>query len=258
MAPLLISTLFLTACNKQTSKVEETSISSDTEKSTMDSIVFQSDDLTIRKISNHVYEHVSFLDTDSFGKVSCNGMIVIDGKEAVIFDTPADVKSSQALIDFLTKKEHYKITAVVATHFHADCVAGFSAFHNAHIATYGNERTISFLKEQKKDVDLPLNSFKDSLELKVGNKKVYAGFFGEGHTKDNIVGYFADDKVLFGGCLLKEQGAGKGNLEDANEKDWATTVENVKKRFPDTKIIIPGHGKSGGPELFDYTIDLFN
>ena len=48
--------------------------------------------------------------------------------------------------------------------------------------------------------------------------------------------------------MLKEIGAGKGNLEDANVDDWAATVEKLKAQYPDTKIVIPGHGKSGGTE----------
>jgi hypothetical protein len=37
-------------------------------------------------------------------------------------------------------------------------------------------------------------------------------FFGEGHTKDNVVAYFLSEKILFGGCLLKELEASKGYL----------------------------------------------
>ena len=32
--------------------------------------------LIINQISEHVYQHISFLETENFGKVSCNGMIV--------------------------------------------------------------------------------------------------------------------------------------------------------------------------------------
>jgi metallo-beta-lactamase class B len=104
---------------------------------------------------------------------------------------------------------------------------------------------------------IPKNGFDNLLELKVGDKKVFAEFFGEGHTKDNVIGYFPDEKIVFGGCLIKESGAGKGNLEDANINDWPLTVAKLKEKYPDTKIAIPGHGKLGGTELFDYTIQLF-
>jgi metallo-beta-lactamase class B len=39
--------------------------------------------------------------------------------------------------------------------------------------------------------------------------------------------------------------------------DWSKTVSKLKAKYPDTQIIIPGHGKSGGTALLDYTIKLF-
>ncbi|MNY76298.1 Beta-lactamase type II precursor [compost metagenome] len=62
---------------------------------------------------------------------------------------------------------------------------------------------------------------------------------------------------MFGGCLIKEVEASKGYLGDANVKEWSQTVKKIKQRFPDAKIIIPGHGNIGGTELLDYTIKLF-
>ncbi|MDZ7613831.1 MAG: hypothetical protein U5K51_09100 [Flavobacteriaceae bacterium] len=53
----------------------------------------------------------------------------------------------------------------------------------------------------------PINDFNESLTLSIGNKKVNAEYFGEGHTKDNIVGYFPNENAVFGGCLIKEVGA---------------------------------------------------
>ncbi|HYF02351.1 MAG TPA: subclass B1 metallo-beta-lactamase [Patescibacteria group bacterium] len=216
---------------------------------------YSSETLVIRKISDHTYQHISYLQTQSFGKVECNGMIVVNGNEAMIFDTPATNETSQELIQYLTKKSGMKIKGLIATHFHADCLGGLEIFHKNGIPSFANNRTIEFAKA--KDFAVPQNGFDDMLTLNVGDKKVYAKFFGEGHTRDNVVGYFPDDNVLFGGCLIKEIGAGKGNLEDANTATWSETVKNVKAEYPQAKIVIPGHGKPGGTELLDYTIRMF-
>ena len=69
--------------------------------------------------------------------------------------------------------------------------------------------------------------------------------------------YFPEDNVLFGGCLIKSVGAGKGYLGDANTIAWPGTVHKIKLKYPKTEIVIPGHGKWGGTELLDYTIELF-
>jgi len=216
---------------------------------------YQSESLSIRKISNHVYEHTSFLTTQDFGKVPCNGMIILDDNEVVVFDTPADDQTSEELINWIENTLHGKITAIVSTHFHDDCLGGLNEFHKHNIPSYAYKYTIDQAKERQ--LVQPQNQFDEFLELPVGNKKVYAEFMGEGHTRDNIIGYFPEEKIMFGGCLIKEIGAGKGNLEDANVTDWPETVKKVKAKYPQAKIIIPGHGKSGGEELLDYTINLF-
>jgi len=222
-----------------------------------DSVIYKTKNLIINKISDHVYQHISFLKTKDFGNVECNGMIVVNENEAIIFDTPADIESSGELINFLSAKMHYKITGIIPTHFHEDCVGGLEKFNENNIPSYASNKTIAFLKEKGKVFSKPIHGFDDSLALNVGDKKIYAKYFGEGHTKDNIIGYFPYQNVIFGGCLIKEQGAGKGNLEDANVTAWSETVRRLKQNYPQAKIIIPGHGKIGGIELLDYTIKLF-
>lgn len=61
--------------------------------------LYQSETLEIQKITDHVYCHTSFLDTESFGKVPCNGMVVFAEGEVIVFDTPTDSATSVELID---------------------------------------------------------------------------------------------------------------------------------------------------------------
>jgi len=254
--------LTITSCKKssvtQNIAKKETLIEVPAASTSKDSsIVYKTKTLIIQKLSNHVYSHTSFLNTDTFGKVPCNGMLVINKNEAIVFDTPADNSSSKELIDYVNKKLHSTIKALVPTHFHEDCIGGLEIFNKNKISSYASNKTIELLKNKKrKNIDI-IKSFNDSLILNVGDKKLYAIYFGEGHTKDNIIGYFPEDKAIFGGCLIKELNANKGNLEDANTKEWSKTVQKIKLKYPQIEIVIPGHGKCGGAELFDYTIQLF-
>ena len=227
-------------------------------KSLADSLmVYQTDNLIVNRLSDHIYEHISYLNTDDFGKVACNGMLVINENKGVIFDTPTDNKSSLELINFINNELKSQITGVIPTHFHTDCVGGIAEFENYNIPIYASNQTIQLLKKNGQNFSKPIKTFDKNLTLHLGNKKVYAEYFGEGHTKDNVVGYFPDDDAVFGGCLIKEINASKGNLKDANIKEWSATVEKVKLKYPNAKIVIPGHGKWGGIELFDYTMKLF-
>lgn len=218
--------------------------------------IYSSENLHIEQISPNTFIHISYLNTDDFGKVGCNGMIVINDGEALVFDTPANEEASLELINWLEKSQNAKIKGVVATHFHWDCVGGLSEFHSKGIPSYASAKTISLAK--KAENPIPQNSFNKKLTLKAGNIKVVNQFLGEGHTKDNFVTYVPSEQVLFGGCMIKELGAGNGNLEDANVAAWSETVRKVKSTFPDITLVIPGHGKIGGTELLDYTEEMFS
>ena len=184
--------------------------------------LYQSDNLIIIQVSENAFVHTSYLQTNDFGNVPCNGMIVRNSNEAIVFDTPTNDTSANELIKFIKEKLHCKVNAIVPTHFHSDCLGGLAAFHIQNIPSFAMVK-----------------------------------YFGQGHTLDNVVGYFPSENILFGGCLIKEIEATKGYLGDANVGDWSNTVLKIKKQYPNLKIVIPGHGAIGGSELLDYTIQLF-
>jgi metallo-beta-lactamase class B len=112
---------------------------------------------------------------------------------------------------------------------------------------------------EKNGFTVPFNGFGDELKMKFGGKRIFSRYFGEAHTSDNIVTWLPDEGLLFGGCMIKAAGGGKGNLDDANVKEWSNTVSKIKAEFGDrAKIVVPGHGDVGGAELLDYTIDMFS
>ncbi len=231
------------------------SISCKTESKDIAGVLYTSEGLVIEKIAEHTYQHITYMDTQDYGKVGCNGMIVVDGKEAVIFDTPFKKEVTAELIDWVEKNLNCQIIAVIPTHFHVDCLGGLSVFHDKGIPSYANRKTLQLAKEN--GFTVPQNGFVVSKLFKVGSIKVECMFKGEGHTKDNVIAHVPNDDVIFGGCLIKSLKAGKGNLSDANVETWSSTVSSIKSDFPDIKTVIPGHGKQGDTALLDFTIDMF-
>jgi metallo-beta-lactamase class B len=217
--------------------------------------VYRSHTLIITQLTASTFQHTSYKQTNDFGNVPCNGLIVRNGNESIVFDTPTKDSSAAELISWIQQKLQCKINAIIPTHFHDDCLGGLQAFHDNSIPSYGYFKTIEMAKANK--YVIPRNSFPDSLTLPVGDENIKVKFFGEGHTKDNVVGYYPAEQVLFGGCLIKELEASKGYLGDANEKDWSGTVEKIKLQYPDVKVVVPGHGEPGNIGLLDYTIQLF-
>lgn len=219
--------------------------------------IYSSDSLIIEQLSPNTYLHTTFMVVKEYGKVSCNGMIIVRNGESVIVDIPADTKSSQLLIEWIYNNIAKKINAVVITHFHKDSSGGLQAFTEEKIHSYATNQTINLLKK-KNVTHLPHEGFDEYKEIEVGDDIVIVKYFGEGHTADNIIGYYSRDQILFGGCLVKELEGSKGNLEDANTNVWPSTIQKILSEYPEVTIVIPGHGNVGGKELLEYTMKLFS
>ena len=69
--------------------------------------------------------------------------------------------------------------------------------------------------------------------------------------------FIPDIGVLFGGCMFRTAGFGIGNTADADLGAYADSVRNVIARYgQDARVVVPGHGTPGGPELLQLTLDL--
>ncbi len=213
--------------------------------------------LSIIPLSKNVYQHISDFTWEK-GKVKCNGLLYINGNEGIICDTPTNDELSKHLLNWISENHpDVKIKAVIVNHFHEDCLGGLAEFHRAGIKSYAHALGPELMKIKNDSSEVPQNLFNTLLEIKVGNKKIINYYVGEAHTRDNIITWIPSEKTIFGGCMVKSMNADKGNLADANVKEWSNTIQKIKDTCPQAKLIIPGHGNAGGQELLDYTIELF-
>ena len=113
-------------------------------------------------------------------------------------------------------------------------------------------KTCALLPDSLSDVGFMCFS-ESEITVRVGTTEVQLFYPGPGHTEDNIVAYVPAAGVLFGGCLLKADGAGKGNLADADPEAWPSTTAAVQRRFPEVEVVVPGHGAYGDEGLLDDT-----
>ncbi|WP_406630795.1 subclass B1 metallo-beta-lactamase, partial [Ornithobacterium rhinotracheale] len=218
--------------------------------------VYQSEDLKVVQIAPDTFVHTSYLATQQWGKVPCNGMIVRHQRKVMVFDTPTDEAVSEALIHWIKNELKAEIKWVVPTHFHDDNLGGLPAFHRNAVPSVSYYRTQDLAQKHQKPQAMTTFSNQNS-NWDLGGAEVQIAYHGKGHTEDNIVAYFPKDQVLFGGCLVKELGASKGNLSDAFPQEWPATIQEVKRSYPKAKIVVPGHGKIGNRALLDYTEQLF-
>ena len=213
------------------------------------------EDIQLIPLTENTIIHRSYKVFESFGRVGCNGLIYIVDSTVIIFDTPVTEKTTTRLLEYLVDESGYKVEALVVNHWHEDCMAGLDSIQARGIMTYANRRTVARCKEE--GITPPRKKFGRKKRLKIGNRTVVNFYPGPAHTTDNIVSFLPAENVLFGGCMLKANGASKGNLADASVEDWSDSAERVRKQFPTAIHFVPGHGHHGGSELLQYTIDLF-
>jgi metallo-beta-lactamase class B len=214
-----------------------------------------SDDLELIQISDYAYIHVSYTISPKWGHVGANGLLIIDKKQAFLFDTPWTDKQTENLITWIRDTMNVEIVGFIPNHWHEDCMGGLGYVHKQGIKSYANQQTIDIAK--LKDLPVPENGFTDSLELKLGDRLIDCYYFGAAHSIDNIVVWIPSEQILFTACMVKEiHSKNLGNTADGDLISYPLTLIKVMKKFPTAKIVIPGHGEYGGLELIEHTLEL--
>lgn len=213
------------------------------------------DSITLTQVSPHTWVHTSLADIGSFGSVYSNGLVVISKGEALLLDTPVTDAQTESLVRFISDSMRAEVTQFMPNHWHDDCMGGLGYLQSQGIVSYANRMTVA--EAEKHGLPVPDHGFAKSLTLKVGDIKVVCRYEGGGHTPDNTVAWIPSEKVLFGGCLVKDAKATWiGNTSDADMAAWPGTMKRVCKRYKKASFVVPGHGPWGGTELLTHTLEL--
>ncbi len=219
--------------------------------------IYISNDLAIVRLAPHVWMHVSYHNSPQFGRFPSNGMILVNGDKAWLFDTPMTDSLTGALVSWLTYTMRLKIQGFTPNHWHNDCMGGLAYLQNMHIPSLANQLTIDIARN--KHLPIPDKGFIDSVNVKLGDTDIFFYYPGPAHSTDNIAVWIPSEKVLFAGCMVKSMNAANlGNTADGDLSSYPSTLTHLLERFPDAQFVIPGHGASGGLELIRHTLDLAN
>ncbi|MDO6610407.1 subclass B1 metallo-beta-lactamase [Shewanella sp. 1_MG-2023] len=210
-------------------------------------------ELSISPLSDTLFVHESFMQTQQYGFVGSNGLVLIDDNKAYLIDTPWSEADTIKLVSWI-ENQGFTLAASVSTHSHEDRTAGVDYLNRIGVTTYASEHTNKLLKQAGKPTTT--NSFKagqfDFVESKA---EVY--FVGAGHTVDNLVVWFPQSKLLYGGCLVKSLGSKSlGYYGEADLDAWPFSIKQLQTQFTDTDRVLPGHGKMGDKQLLSHTISL--
>jgi metallo-beta-lactamase class B len=182
-------------------------------------------------------------------------MVLTCGDEAFLFDTPTTDASTKTLVSYLEDSLKLRVVGFVPNHWHSDCMGGLRYLTSKGIESYACQKTIAIAKA--KPLPVPRHGFTDSLVLKLGSKPIKCYYMGAAHSLDNIVVWMPSEQILFAGCMVKGLSyTDLGNTEDGDIKAYPITIKRVMNKFPNAKIVVPGHGAWGGVELLKHTYEL--
>ncbi len=211
-------------------------------------------EVRLREISDGLWVHVA---TQEFNGVvyPSNGLIVRDSNELLLIDTAWGAENTAALLVAIEAEIGLPVRRALSTHFHDDRVAGVDTLRAAGVETFATPLTRRLAEAEGNEV--PAHALEGLAEpgnvVKLGPVEVL--YPGAGHAPDNVVVYVPEAGVLFGGCAVYEAlRTGPGNLSDADIVAWSASIQRVMERYPEAKVVIPGHGVPGGLDLLNHTI----
>jgi glyoxylase-like metal-dependent hydrolase (beta-lactamase superfamily II) len=210
--------------------------------------------LEIKPLAPNVWLHTSWQTVATWGLVPSNGLIVREADHVVVIDTAWGAAPSRALLAWIDRELKLPVTRLIVTHFHDDRLGGWEVFAERGVRVVASERTLALAKV-KSTPAFDLYRLLPGERFTSGSVEIF--YPGPAHAPDNVVVWHPANRILAGGCAVRAAAsAGLGNLSDASVADWAASIARVQTAYPDVRIVLPGHGDAGGPELLTHTHEL--
>ncbi len=233
------------------------------------------EDLFLRRIEEGVY-----VITHSFPWAGNSLLVVVGDSNLVLVDTPYTPEATRCVLEWAVSEFGDRNVVAINTGYHYDNLGGNAYLVMQGIPVYGSELTARLLEERGDEmrrmtldwlaapeyqsyydvhVSLPyvppslLFRLEDGLSLNIGGENVQVYYPGPSHSPDNVVVYFPDRMLLFGGCMIVGMNR-LGNTSDANLESWLESVRSLSRL--DYDVLVPGHGARLDPGLLEHTIGL--
>jgi len=213
--------------------------------------------LQVEAIQPGVWMHTSYNTFDGVVHPS-NGLIVREGDHLVLLDSAWGTEATEELLVWIDEEIGLPVDRALSTHFHSDRTGGVAVLEAAGIPVWSHPMTQRLSVEEGNPV--PPNALNGidvpGSATRFGTVEVF--YPGGGHARDNIMVWLPEQKMLYGGCAVRELATDNlGNTADADLAHWPRAIRNAQARYPGAETVIPGHGEPGGPELLEHMHTLF-
>lgn len=215
---------------------------------------------------------VWFHEGDIGRKGHCNNGWVVFEDHVLVIDANFP-SGAQKVLPKIRAQTDRPIRFVFDTHHHGDHAYGNQFWHEQGAAVLAHEGVLAEMKrfetgyftttpgrwedtaKQRPDVAQsrlrpPALLFAKEMILEDRRHRVELRHFGVAHTRGDGFAWLPTERILFTGDACVN---GPYNfMGDGHTGDWVTTLEAARALNP--KLVCPGHGLMGGPEVLDHQI----
>jgi glyoxylase-like metal-dependent hydrolase (beta-lactamase superfamily II) len=228
----------------------------------------------------YVVGHPGIPGRENEGHTSNAGFVVTTAG-VVVFDALGTPSLGWDLLQQIRKRTDQPIRYVMVSHYHADHIYGLQAFkdHVPGVVVIAQERAGEYREnedtsderanqrlDQRREALFPwVNrdtrvvppdiSFRQRLELKLGDKRFVMIYAGPAHSESDAMMSVEPDGVLFAGDIVQNSRIPFMNADDVDTANWRHSLDEVEQLDP--KLIIPGHGRpsTSAKEAIAFTRD---
>lgn len=220
-------------------------------------LITVSNDLQVRQIDADVWVHTTWHVMSDQRRLSSNGLIVREGDRLTLIDTGWGIAATQELVDWIARDLQLPIARLIPTHHHDDRIGGWPVLARLGVPLAATPQTLRLSAGDHitQTLDPALKTLAENQVATVGPVEVFAP--GPAHSPDNLMVWLPKQNILFGGCAVKAADAtALGNIAEADFKGWPLAMQRAQQRYPQARIVVPGHGELGDRSLLAHTLDL--
>lgn len=201
----------------------------------------------LRRLSADIWVHV----TENEEGIGANGLLIVGETSSVLVDTGWTEAQTRSLMRWAAEEQFRPIQTAVVTHSHQDRMGGIAALLEQSVTVIASGPTAE--RARAKMLPQPTEVFEGVRRF--GEVEVF--FPGAAHVPDNIVVWLPEKQILFGGCMVRSAATDSlGPMEEASLEGWYHAIRKLRDRYPSPQVVVPGHGKPGGAELYKHTLEL--
>lgn len=211
--------------------------------------------LVITHLTANFFIYTTYKEYETGKIFPANGMYVVTDGGVVLIDSPWDESQTLPLLDSIKQRHNKEVKICVVTHFHDDRTSGLNILQTQGVKTYSS--ALSYQKGLDNGEQVAEFQFTNDTVFNLGGVTFETYFPGNGHAPGNIVVWFPQNKVLYGGCFVKSiEATGLGGIEDADLNNWPIAIKKTIKKFKSPRFIIPGHQGWLSRKALLHTLDL--